>query len=380
MTEQTDFVALGYEAVADAFFATVPDDQQSGAGLSIWKEGRQVVELRAGVADCRTGREFTPDTLSVVFSCTKGLASILIGMLIERGQIPSLETPVAQLWPEFALHGKERVSIGDALGHRAGLSATREDIPPHIAWDGLALADILAAQEPLWNPGNSHQYHTVSHGALTAKMVLLAAGQSFGKAFAELISKPLNADTWIGLPASEEARVSYLVEDPQEDPNTSALTDQERNDRYWIERASNLNGPIGPQVYNRPEVHKLELPGAGGISTVRGLAKIWSATVTETDGVRLIRDETIRGLSAPRSEGPPYFRGDPPYQAWGAGVMIPSDWQRYLSSKSFGHDGAGGQIAFADPMAKIGFAYVTNRMGDFERGQSVVRALTKTLE
>lgn len=379
MIEQTGIVALGYEAVADAFFATVPDDQRSGAGLSIWKDGRQVVELWGGVADYRTGREFAPDTLSVVFSCTKGLASILIGMLIERGQIPSLETTVAQLWPEFAVHGKEHVSIGDALGHRAGLSATREDVPPHVAWDSLALADILAAQKPLWSPGKNHQYHTVSHGALTAKMALLGAGQSMGKTFADLIARPLDADTWIGLPESEEERVSHLIEDPQEEPDTSALTDQERNDRYWLERASNLNGPIGPHVYNRPEVHRLELPGAGGISTARGLAKIWSATVTETDGVRLIGDEALRGLSVARSEGPPYFRGDPPYQAWGAGVMIPSDWQRYLSPKSFGHDGAGGQTAFADPTAKIGFAYVTNRMGDFERGQSVIRALAKTL-
>ncbi|XAS72899.1 serine hydrolase domain-containing protein [Micrococcaceae bacterium Sec5.1] len=380
MTEQTGIVDLGYETVADAFFATVRDDERSGAGLSIWKDGRQVVELWGGVADYRTGREFAPETLSVVFSCTKGLASILIGMLIERGQIPSLETPVAQLWPEFALHGKERVSIGDALGHRAGLSATREDVPPHVAWDSLALADILAAQKPLWSPGKNHQYHTVSHGALTAKMALLAAGQSIGKTFTELIARPLDADTWIGLPKSEEERVSHLIEDPQDEPDTSALTDQQRHDTYWIERAANLNGPIGPNQYNRPEVHKLELPGAGGISTARGLAKIWSATVTETDGVRLINHETVRDLSAPRSEGPPYFLGDPPYQAWGAGVMIPSDWQRYLSPKSFGHDGAGGQTAFADPTAKIGFAYVTNRMGDFERGQSVIRALAKTLE
>ncbi|MDQ0691271.1 serine hydrolase domain-containing protein [Arthrobacter sp. W4I7] len=345
----------------------------------VWKDGLQVIELSGGVADYRTGREFAPDTLSVVFSCTKGLASILVGMLTERGQIPSLETPVAQLWPEFAVHGKEQVSIGDALGHRAGLSATREDVPPHVAWNSLALADILAAQKPLWSPGANHQYHTVSHGALTAKMVLLGAGRSIGKTFAELIARPLHADAWIGLPESEEARVSHLVEDPQEEPDTSTLSDQQRHDRYWIERAANLNGPIGPNVYNRPEVHKLELPGAGGISTVRGLAKIWSATVTETDGVRLISDETVSHLSAPRSGGPSYFFGDPPYQAWGAGVMIPSDWERYLSPKSFGHDGAGGQIAFADPTAKIGFAYVTNRMGDFERGQSVIRALARTL-
>lgn len=103
----------------------------------------------------------------------------------------------------------------------------------------------------------------MSHGALTAKMALLGAGQSIGKTFAELIAWPLGADAWIGLPEFEEVRVSHLIEDPQEEPDTSALTDQQRHDMYWLERAANLNGPIGPKVYNRPEVHKLELPGPG---------------------------------------------------------------------------------------------------------------------
>ena len=96
--------------------------------------------------------------------------------------------------------------------------------------------------------------------------------------------------------------------------------------------------------------------------------------------VRVINDETVEALREPRSEGRPFFAVDPPpYQSWGAGVMVPSDWERYLSPKSFGHDGAGGQVAFADVDAKLGFAYLTNRMGDWERGKSVVAALAQAL-
>ena len=71
--------------------------------------------------------------------------------------------------------------------------------------------------------------------------------------------------------------------------------------------------------------------------------------------------------------------GPPPYQAWGAGVMISSEWDPYLTPASFGHDGAGGQVAFADPDARVGFAYVTNRLLDMERGISVVTALRDAL-
>lgn len=380
MTEQQQRVAPGYESVAEAFLATLPKNGQSGAQLSVWKDGEPIIDLCGGVADSRSGRRFLPDTLSVVFSCTKGLASLLIGLLVERGEMPPLDSPVVDIWPEFGAHGKDRMSIADLLGHRAGLSATREDLAPEIAWDSLALADILAAQEPLWKPGESHQYHTVTHGALTAKLVLLATGQSIGTVFADLIASPLGADAWIGLPESEEQRVSYLIADPINEEEKTLFDDKAPESLFWVERAANINGPIGPDVYNQPEVHRAELPGAGGIATAHALAKIWSSTVASTDGLRLINDDTVRSLSFPRSMGAPYFPGEPPYQSWGAGVMVPSEWQEYLSAESFGHDGAGGQVAFADPRSKIGFAYVTNRMGDPERGASVISALARILD
>jgi CubicO group peptidase (beta-lactamase class C family) len=366
-------VAAGFDGVADAFLRTIPDDGGTGAVLSVWIDGAPVVELWGGVADTRTGRHFQSDTLSVIFSCTKGIASVLVGLLMERGEMPPLGTPVVELWPNFGAHGKDRVTIGDALAHRAGLSAPRRDLTPEEALNDLAVADAIAAQEPLWPPGKHHQYHAVTHGAITSKLVMLATGKSISRCFAEYIAAPLQADAWIGLPESEEHRVSYLVEDPspvapEGDPETL----------YWVKRATDFVG-LSPQWFNRPRYQRAELAAVSGIATASGLAKVWSATVTATDGVRLIGDETVRSLRRPRSVGAPRFAGPPPYQSWGAGVMVPSDWERYLSPGSFGHDGAGGQVAFADPDAKVGFAYLTNQMGDWTRGQSVTAALARAL-
>jgi CubicO group peptidase (beta-lactamase class C family) len=130
-----------------------------------------------------------------------------------------------------------------------------------------------------------------------------------------------------------------------------------------------------------PWLHRRELAGVGGVATAAGPAKFWSATVVETEGIRLICEPTADELRARRSVGPGYFAGTsaPPFQAWGAGVMVPSDWDPYLSSTSFGHDGAGGQIAFADPASRIGFAYLTSRWGDWQRGFSVIAALRDAL-
>jgi CubicO group peptidase (beta-lactamase class C family) len=140
-------------------------------------------------------------------------------------------------------------------------------------------------------------------------------------------------------------------------------------------------GEITPQLFNSRRLHAAELAGVSGIASANGLAKIWSATVTTTDGLRLIGDDMVKALREPRSVGVPRFvTGPPPYQAWGAGVMIPSDWEPFLSPTSFGHDGAGGQVAFADPDAKLGFAYITNQMGDWSRGISVIEALACALD
>jgi len=92
-------------------------------------------------------------------------------MLVERGRLPSLDTPMAEVWPEFGAHGKDRISIGDVLAHRAGLSALRADLSLEEALDDRILAGALAGQEPLWSPGQHHMYHAVTIGGITADLV-----------------------------------------------------------------------------------------------------------------------------------------------------------------------------------------------------------------
>ena len=375
-------VAEGFGPVADAFLQSLDEKGTSGAALSIFRNGEPVVDLWDGATQPVVGRRFSADTLNVTFSCTKGVASVLIAMLIQEGRLPDYETPIAEVWPEFAAHGKGGVSIGDALAHRAGVSAPRRALSRAEALDPLLMADVLAEQEPLWQPGLAHQYHAVTHGALTAKLVTAATGRSIGAVFRERVASRLGAEVWIGLPAEEEQRVAMLV------PGSPPVAAPESLDEsaFWVQRAFDLGGaldaadlPARCGMWNEPEIHRAEIPGVGGIATAHGLAKLWSATVTPTAGLRLLEDDSVDRLRRVRSEGRSYFGGEPPFQAWGAGVMVSSDWDPYLSPASFGHDGAGGQVAFADPAAEVGFAYLTNLMGDWERGKAITVALDKVL-
>jgi CubicO group peptidase (beta-lactamase class C family) len=366
-------VSPGFEPVAEAFFTTIADGRKTGAAVSVWVEGTEVVGLWGGTANAETGTPFTHDTLLPLASITKGLASVLVARLVERGKLPSFDTPIAEVWPEFAAHGKGDLSIGDVLAHRGGVSAPRRGLVEAEILDSLATADVLAEQEPLWTPGQGHQYHTFTHGALTAKLAAIGDGRSVGTMLSDEVTKPLGVDAWIGLPEAEDHRLATIAPDPSAPPPAPS-------DYPWVDRAVDLGAGIDAvELVYSESGRRAELPGVNGIGTARSVAKIWSATVVPTDGVRLLSEETARQLRAPRSVGVSVFAGPPPHQSWGAGVMIPSHWQWYLTADSFGHDGAHGQVAFADPYYKVGFGYLTSQSGDWERGQSIIAALARVL-
>ena len=150
-------VRPGFESVADAFRDAFVDEQM-GAALCVFRHGEPVVDLWGGVADARDGRAWTDETISVIFSCTKGLMSILAARLVADGRL-DYDAPVARYWPEFAASGKGDVRVRHLLTHQSGLSAPREDLRLEDILDWDAVTTLLAAQEPLWAPGTGYAYH-----------------------------------------------------------------------------------------------------------------------------------------------------------------------------------------------------------------------------
>jgi CubicO group peptidase (beta-lactamase class C family) len=376
-------VAPGFEPVEAAFASSFAGSPTMGAALSIRQHGNTVVELWGGVADERSLSPWHEDTLSVIFSCTKGLSSILAARLVQEGRL-DYDQPVARYWPEFAAAGKEGVSIKDLLAHRSGLSAPRDRLTEHDIVEWRIVTDLLAAQAPLWVPGSGYAYHAITHGWLIGEVIRRITGMSVGEYFKELIATPLGVEAWIGTPATAQSRVAHM----QVGSTLAELVAQQASTRTageidWSERAMTLGGALPPELigddsgFNDPHIQAAEIPGAGGICSAHALATIWSSTIEETDGVRLLDDATLAAATRVQSEGPPVFEVPGPWPRWGMGFQIDSEARRYLTSRGFGHDGAGGQVAFADPEPGIGFAFLTNQMegiGD-NRGTAIVDAL-----
>jgi CubicO group peptidase (beta-lactamase class C family) len=380
-------VAPGFERVRSAFEAGFAGKPDMGAALAIRHRGELVVDLWGGVRDERSRQPWQQQTPSVIFSCTKGVTAVLAARLVQEGRL-DYQAAVAQYWPEFAAAGKETVRVKDLLAHRSGLSAPREALSREQVLDWHTVVAQLAAQEPLWQPDSGYAYHAITHGWLAGEVIRRVTGLSVGQYFAELVAEPLQVDAWIGIPPAVQPRVAHL----QVGPTLAQLIEQQAAARTpgvtdWSEIAMTLGGAFTPELvtadggFNDPEVRAAEIPGAGGIATARALATIWSATVTETGGVRLLDDDIIESATAVQSEGPPVWSVPGPWPRWGMGFQLDSEARRFLTSSSFGHDGAGGQSAFADPAHEIGFAYLTNQMEaiDDQRATSVIDALRESL-
>ncbi len=375
-------VTPGLEPVAEAFRAGFDGRPAMGAALHIRRDGETLVDLWAGIADERNGRAWTADTPSVIFSCTKGLMSILAAKLVEEGRL-DYDAPVGSYWPEFATTCKLYVTVRHLLAHQAGLSGMREDLTLDDMLDWTKVTSLLAAQEPLWPLDQGYAYHAITHGWLIGEVIRRITGKTPGQYFAEVVAAPLGVEAWIGLPETEKHRPAHL----QVAPGLAQLWVDEaaRPGPNWPYRAMTLGGALPPSLvtadggFNDPRVQAAEIPGAGGIATAGALATIWSATVAPTNGVRLIGDAIIRRATMTQTEGAPVFPADPPFSRWGMGFQLDSDARRYLTGASFGHDGAGGQVGFADPVHRIGFGYVTNWMegaGDL-RATAILDALRK---
>src|ERR1700722_3061803 len=76
-----------------------------GAAVSVWQNGKPVLDLYGGFRDARREHPWTEDTLVLIWSATKGLASACLLHALQENKV-DIEERVAKLWPEFAEAGK----------------------------------------------------------------------------------------------------------------------------------------------------------------------------------------------------------------------------------------------------------------------------------
>ena len=382
------FVKPGYEAVRKAFDAGAPTFGRGGGAYCAYVDGEPVVDLWGGSA--RPGTPWEAGTTTVIMSATKGLVSLCVQMLVDRGEL-DLDAPVTKYWPEFGQNGKEDTLVRHVMLHTAGVLGFpgQTDLLQFdgTGWDDYdAIAAGFAASAPEWEPGSKHGYHALSFGWLAGEIVRRASGRSVGTYFPDEIAGPLGLECWIGTSDVELQRVARVhktdarhlpgfLRKAYEGAELVASDPTTMSGRAFL----GGNGTSGiaqlELLFNNPKVLRAEFPAGGATSTARALARLWAVLAAdgELDGTRLFSHESVNQWGAIASNTPDVLMSEVPMPRMlagkeplvprtlgylGNGVMAGLGHRFGPNPDAFGAEGLGGQFAFCDRQSRISVGYV----------------------
>ncbi|MFJ8883847.1 serine hydrolase domain-containing protein [Streptomyces sp. NPDC102402] len=348
-------VHAGYEGVREAFAHVVREQPQpTGQQLAVHADGMRVVDLWAGPG-------VDGDTLTGVFSVSKGAAHIVVALLVQDGVL-ELDRTVSSYWPEFGQAGKERITLRQLLAHQAGVIGVDEVFTTEELADDALMAGRLAAQAPYWTPGTGFGYHGLVIAALTGEVVRRATGRSLQDWWELRVRAPRDVDFYLGLP--EELEPRYLPVTPAV-PGPGAEEPEEEPRKLVDIAFSTAHLPDLSVFPNFRRTRALGQGSAGGVASARGVAAAYAAVIGVLDGSPALLDpDTVETFTRVHSEGVDLVGGGESRFALGfqaLDVRFP-----VLGPDAFGHGGAAGAMAFASPAQGLAFAHIRSRfaLGD----------------
>jgi CubicO group peptidase (beta-lactamase class C family) len=350
------FCAAGFDAVLDAFEANFGDHGELGAAVTVIVGGETVVDLWGGWANLARSSPWQSDTLVNAYSVGKGLVSVLLLQLVDRGLV-ELDAPVARYWPDFAQHGKGGVTVRHALSHQAGVPAIRELLTNDDLVDFDRMCAALAATAPWFGPGERHVYHTNTFGHLVGGLLRHVTGDLPGTRL-RAVAEPIRADLWFGVPDAEHRRCAdVLFESPP--TMTAELLDHDLTEEQRMIALGYVNPPgyssVG--VVNTTEWRRAQVPSTNGHMTARGVARFYAALLAG----RLLSDDLLAAAVTPQASGPCPVLGQ--VVTFGLGLQPWTEHRPFgRNPGGFGHYGSGGALGFADPTAEVAFGYVMNHV------------------
>ncbi len=342
--------------MAEEFERNFADRGEVGAGVCVMVDHRVVVDLAGGWSDENRRTPWRPDTLVDMYSVGKSLVALLVLQLVDQGRI-GLDDPVGSIWPEFAVAGKARATLRQALCHRAGVPAIREPLTNADLWDWRRMTRALAATEAWWEPGARHAYHTNTYGHLIGELVRRLSGESCG-ARLRAVAGPLGADVWFGVPPGHQHRCADVIwagPAPVMDGSMDELTGDEL---MTVLGYVNPPGYSSIGVVNTPAWRAAEIPSTNGHATARGIAHLYDGLLRP--GLLLSADLLGEATSAQSAGYCPVLGEE---VTFGLGFAPTTPRRSFGPNQgSFGHFGTGGAVGFADPEAGVAFGYAMNHV------------------
>lgn len=306
------------------------------------------------VLDVWGGPYLGENSVIVPFSVTKNTIGVVVGLLVQRGEL-DLDERVAAYWPEFAARGKQRVTVRQLLSHQAGLPQAT----PPLTWaellDDHAAAVRLAGTTPFWQPGSAFGYHAATIGNLSSELVFRVTGHTLQQYYEREIRQPHGIDFFLGLPESEvHRRVDVL---PMVPP---AVIPEMPSPSLWAPVVWQQGESLVDSA-NDPASWRFGHPAASGTGTARGLARLLAAAVTGLEGAEpFLSTETIESIGQQQVRGYDEVLGQSS-RSHSIVFQKPTPGLAFGGPRAIGHDGAHGCLACVDPDTGVAFAYTVAR-------------------
>ncbi|WP_344078074.1 serine hydrolase domain-containing protein [Luedemannella helvata] len=346
MTGQWDELAATVRTRVDGLVAS---GDEAGVQVAAYLDGEPIIDVVAGVADARTGRPMTADTPIFSLSTGKGLTATVVHVLAERGHL-DYDLRIADVWPEYARHGKDATTLRHALTHAAGVPALPADIRAEDFADWDRMCALIADARPEWPPGTAHGYHAWTFGWLVGETVRRATGRTVSEVLATEIAAPLGVpgELFFGVPDDQLDRLAHL-----DDRNWSAAFETLAGHLPNLDRVAPPGVRPDATIGNRRDVLRADVPAVGTM-TARAAARLFAALVGRVGGVRLISPARLRAATAPATSGPDWVFGQPVSMGLGYAIDGGGAW--------FGASGSGGSLAYGFPELGLSVAATRNRL------------------
>ena len=394
------FCDPAFSSLEEIFAKAIKSGFDDGAGFALEVEGKEVLNLWGGFSDKDHQKKWRKDTLVNVFSVTKAMTSTCALQLIESGNL-NPNALVSDYWPEYACAGKENTKVIDFLTHRAGMFGFQSPLPQDSWGDWDMIVDRLAKQNPIREPGTTQGYHAVTFGYLVGELVRRIDGRSLGKYFKEEIADKFDIDFIIGLNDEEinrcadllllSGKPNPLIQLILSLPNwllpaqVKIVKETLKSKEYakaFLEIMEVEEDKSAPTDYpNSNSWRKAEIPAANGHGTAAGIAKFFGilASGGSRDGQRMLKPETIKEATIPKTTGPDVVLFQAPYK-FGLGYQIDAPFSPIgMKEGMFGHTGIAGATGFADLNHKVGFGFTNNRQHSLGKLYRTSNSLAKKL-
>lgn len=274
-----------FESLRDVLERQLTSGDDVGASIAVMLRGELVADIWGGYTDESMINPWQRDTILNVWSVTKTMTFLVALMLSDRGEL-DFDAPVAKYWPEFAQRDKGSIEVRHVMGHTSGLSGFDAKLNPVDLADWDLCVDAIAQQAPWWESRTASGYHLVTQGYLIGELVRRITGTSLAQFFKTEITDVLDADFHIGLPESEEPRVSVVI--PGEGSVVEGLDPTSIAYRSWMSPPVDFTWP------RHRWWREAEIPSSNGHGNARSVALIQSIVANngEINGKRFFSEKT----------------------------------------------------------------------------------------